>query len=66
MGAHSPELLQLDLWDEHLPTTVGVKPTTVLSYGLGADSTLICVAPLRRTGAFRRRVRIPSSFSAPR
>ena len=47
MGAHSPELLQLDLWDEHLPTTVGVKPTTVLSYGLGADSTLILIDMLR-------------------
>jgi hypothetical protein len=47
MGAHSPELLQLDLWDEPLPTSVGVKPKTVLSYGLGADSTLVLIEMLR-------------------
>ncbi|MGW4490491.1 hypothetical protein [Streptomyces sp. NPDC004376] len=45
MDTHSPQL-QLDLWQEQ-PLSGSVKPTTVLSYGLGADSTLVLVEMLR-------------------
>ncbi|MEU6355945.1 hypothetical protein ABZ896_42655 [Streptomyces sp. NPDC047072] len=46
MGAHTPQL-QLDLWQDPPPATAHAKPTTVLSYGLGADSTLVLIEMLR-------------------
>ncbi|MEU1259367.1 hypothetical protein ABZ445_39415 [Streptomyces chartreusis] len=46
MGANSPQL-QLDLWQERPPAAAGGKPMTVLSYGLGADSTLVLIEMLR-------------------
>ncbi|MGW0572947.1 hypothetical protein [Streptomyces tauricus] len=46
MGAHNPQL-QLNLWQEPRPTMIDVKAPTVLSYGLGADSTLVLMEMLR-------------------
>lgn len=46
MGANGPQI-QLDLWQEPPPAAASVKPMTVLSYGLGADSTLVLIEMLR-------------------
>ncbi|MFC8670997.1 hypothetical protein [Streptomyces sp. NPDC057199] len=51
MGAHSPQL-QLDLWQECSPAAASVKPATVLSYGLGADSTLVLIEMLRDPASY--------------
>ncbi|WP_416974621.1 hypothetical protein [Streptomyces sp. 4F14] len=46
MSIHDPQL-QLGLWDDPPLPTADTKPTTVLSYGLGADSTLVLIDMLR-------------------